>query len=130
MKFFVVDDDQRDRAFLVELLRDRFPNDEIEEAANGLESRDKLFERPEDQLPDLVLTDFQMPGLNGLKFIKSIRESSVARVAELKIVLLTSFISDRVPAEAAKLKCWFIQKPFRPEDFYRLLDDALGKTTP
>ncbi|MBU3901554.1 response regulator [Patescibacteria group bacterium] len=125
MKFFVIADSKEFRGLLVSLLKREFLDAKIIEAVNGVEGRDKLFECSEDQLPDLVLTDFETPNLNGLELIKSVRKSRKLSLSAVKIILLTGFISDRVRAEAEKLRCCFLQKPFREEDFYRLLFNVL-----
>ncbi len=127
MKFFVVDDTKSDRDYLVELLRDRFPDADIVQAVSGIEARDKLFECPEELLPNFFFTDFEMRDLNGLELIGFIRNSSLKMVKELKIALLTGFVSSKVRDEAIKLDCWFLQKPFKPEELYQLIDKALNR---
>jgi CheY-like chemotaxis protein len=60
---------------------------------NGIEAIDYLFYRGkfskrEKSIPDLLLLDIQMPGMDGIKVLKVIRESEEHR--NLPVVILTS----------------------------------------
>jgi len=126
MKFFLVDDDAAIRGLLRSFLEYEFPEAKIEEAVNGLEARDKLLECPDEQLPDLVLTDMEMPGLNGIQLITALRNSDREKVRALKIVLATGLVSEKIKMEAAKWYCWFLQKPVGLSEFQLLLKEALN----
>lgn len=64
--------------------------------------------------PNLVITDLNMPVMNGLELIKALR--SQATLTGLPIVFLTTESSDTVKQEAksAGATGW-ITKPFKPE---------------
>lgn len=66
----VVDDDADGRRVLSRELEDA--GFRITQAQDGFEALIRLREEP----PDLVVTDFQMPGMDGVALLKAIRESS------------------------------------------------------
>jgi two-component system chemotaxis response regulator CheY len=70
MRALVVDDSRAARAILKKLLREN-GYEEIIEAENGLEGLVRL--KRADDIPDLVLVDWNMPEMDGLEFIKRVR---------------------------------------------------------
>ena len=64
--------------------------------------------------PDLVITDLNMPTMNGLELIRALRK--LPALTGLPIVFLTTESNDAVKAEAktAGATGW-ITKPFKPE---------------
>lgn len=103
----VVDDEQLAREELAYLLKD-FPDIELlPPATNGLEA----FKAIEEQEPDLVFLDVQMPGLDGLGLIRKLRE----RGGPLPhFVLVTAF--DQYAIEAFRLEAMdYLLKPVEKE---------------
>ncbi len=85
-KIFIVDDHKIFRDGL-RLLLDEFDYVEvIGEASNGKE----FLELIEKKLPDIVLMDINMPGMNGIEA----SQQALAKYPELKIIALTSFADD------------------------------------
>ncbi len=64
----------------------------IETAANGEEALRSIERRP----PDLVLTDLDMPKMNGLALVEAVHR----RFPRVPVVLMTAFGSDEVAARA------------------------------
>jgi type IV pilus assembly protein PilB len=66
-RILVVDDDPG----LTEILRETLESDnyDVVTASNGLEAVTALYQHP----PDLVLTDMQMPGMDGLALLQKVR---------------------------------------------------------
>lgn len=64
--------------------------------------------------PDLVITDLNMPNMNGLELIRALRK--LPQLTGLPIVFLTTESNDAVKQEAknAGATGW-ITKPFKPE---------------
>lgn len=77
----VVDDEPNARAALAEILRDE--GYRVETAADGSEALGKL----EHGQPDIVLTDLQMPGMNGLALLHNLR----AQQNDAVVVVMTGF---------------------------------------
>lgn len=66
-----------------------------------------------DTLPDLILSDFSMPGMNGLEFCKVLKENPVTR--EIPFVFIT--VADSSEEKKAAFSAGavdFIPKPFEP----------------
>ena len=76
---------------------------------------------------DLIITDFAMPGLNGIEFARQIR----TRRRDIPIILCTGF-GGAVDATAAKSIgiVQVINKPFRRQELSEAVAKALGKATP
>jgi CheY-like chemotaxis protein len=79
----LVEDNAGFRKRLKDFLEDRFPKIRILEASNGQEA----FEQIDRSLPDLVFMDIELPGENGLRLTRSIKEEH----PEICVIILTSY---------------------------------------
>ena len=71
---------------------------------------------------DLILTDFQLPGMDGLAFLRRLREVD----ADTPVIVLTAYGTVETAVEAIKLGALdFILKPFAVETLERLIRRAL-----
>ena len=121
----LVDDENLAREELAFLLRD-FPEIEIlATASNGLEAV-KLIE---DLEPDLVFLDVQMPGLDGMGVIRTLRERGVALP---HFVLATAY--DQYAVEAFRLEALdYVLKPVEHERLLETIErarKAIAEKTP
>lgn len=93
----------------------QFPRAETAEAA--------LAETP-DELPALLVVDVNLPGVDGVEFVRRVRASHDPRVRTIPICMLTSSTrtSDRERSEAAGADGYFV-KPRRASE---LSDLAAG----
>ncbi|RYB01813.1 response regulator [Lichenibacterium ramalinae] len=82
----------------------------VVEAENGQDG----LARAKATAPDLIITDLNMPVMNGLDFIRALR--STPSVVGVPIVFLTTESNDALKqeAKAAGATGW-ITKPFKPE---------------
>ncbi len=87
----VVDDVAVDRRLAGGLLENA-PNLHVCYAQNGTEALLQIS----NELPDLVLTDLQMPDLDGLQLVNSINE----RYPDVPVVLMTAHGSENIAAQA------------------------------
>ncbi len=87
----VVDDTAVDRRLAGGLLEGA-PNVDVCYAENGIEALLRIGS----DLPDLVLTDLQMPDLDGLELVNSINE----KYPEVPVVLMTAHGSEVIAAQA------------------------------
>ncbi len=81
------------------------------------------------ELPDLVLLDWMLPGQSGLQFARTLR--SEARTRELPVIMLTarSDEADRV----AGLEAWvddYVTKPFSPRELKARVRSVLRRRAP
>lgn len=115
-KVLVVDDDSDVRLFLATSLEALgFDVVVAEDAQRGL----ALFE---DVVPDLVLVDFAMPGMNGAQMAEILRQ----RRPDLPIIFASGY-SETAAIEAAVGKsAILLRKPFSVSDLERVLNAVLG----
>ncbi len=93
----------------------------IVEAAGGRAGLEKLRQEPF----DLVISDQNMPGMDGLNMVKSIRSGSQNQ--DVPILVLTTETSDAMKTEfrQAGANAW-MSKPFSPERLETALNKLLG----
>lgn len=107
-RLLLIDDDEDDRDFFLEVIGATFPDKICDTASNGQEALDKLV-RNEYQ-PDLIFLDLNMPLMNGRQFLAEMKNHD----ALMKIpVVILSTSSDRnsiIEAKALGAK-HFITKP-------------------
>ncbi|MDO8608635.1 MAG: response regulator [Phaeospirillum sp.] len=94
---------------------------EVSEAENGVVAVASVAAAP----PNLVITDWRMPEMDGIEATKRIR--AMAGIIQPKIIMLTAsaFEEDRVTALAAGADD-FLRKPFEPAELHALLERHLG----
>jgi CheY-like chemotaxis protein len=99
-RVLVVDDERHVRFMLCDLLAHwGCEADAVTNAAEGLE-------RLEPGAYDVLLTDFGMPGMNGVELVERAR----ARDADLRVIMLTASGADLDPA-ARRLGFTLLRKP-------------------
>jgi len=89
----VVDDQSLDRELAARCMD---PLEELE--VSFAESGEEALEKIPASVPDLVLTDLRMPGMDGLELVEKIRD----RWPELPVVLMTSQGSETIAVKALK----------------------------
>ncbi|HEY3388001.1 MAG TPA: sigma-54 dependent transcriptional regulator, partial [Prolixibacteraceae bacterium] len=73
--------------------------------------------------PDLVITDFQMPGLDGLEVLAEIRKLNIA----LPVILLTAFGDVVLTIKSIQLGAFdFLEKPIDPQQLKSTIQLALN----
>jgi two-component system, OmpR family, alkaline phosphatase synthesis response regulator PhoP len=92
-------------------------------ASDGQEA----WEEIERERPDILVTDFQMPRLNGLELIERLRGRPDTR--ELPVIVLTAKGFELSPHELAGK--WgvlaVLAKPFSPRELLRLVEQATSE---
>lgn len=83
MKVLIVDDSRAMRAMLKSIMTDL--GFEVLEAGHGIEGLAQLEANPG---IDLALVDWNMPQMDGLEFVKALRQDR--RNAELKVMMVTA----------------------------------------
>ncbi|HEU0054158.1 MAG TPA: HD domain-containing phosphohydrolase [Longimicrobium sp.] len=88
------------------------------EAADGAEA----LRRVEDEAPDLVLSDLQMPGLNGLELLRRVK----SRDDTIAVIILTGAGTVENAVEALRQKADdYLVKPFHVDEVLLASDRAL-----
>ncbi|WP_243371823.1 sigma-54 dependent transcriptional regulator [Geotalea sp. SG265] len=115
----VVDDEQSMREFLAILLeREGYTVQQSENAPTALTVLETC------QF-DLVISDVNMPGLNGIQLLEEIKK----KTPETGVLLITAFTTAEQAVEAMKLGAYdYIAKPFKVEEVKVLVKNALEKS--
>ncbi len=76
----------------------------------------ELIEQMQMEHPDIVITDIQMPGMDGLEVCKHIYETS----PEIQVIILTAYSNFEYAKTAIKYSaCEYVLKVSIMEDFFR-----------
>jgi DNA-binding response OmpR family regulator len=116
----VVDDEPMARTLLrLMLVRAGF---EVSEAEDGYDALEKIAE----ELPDLVILDVMMPGMDGFTVCRAVRESD--RTARLPVIMLSAktdleSVNRGLRAGANK----YLTKPISPDELTRQVRSVLGE---
>lgn len=103
----IVEDHEEMRAFIREIFEKSFQVIEADKGENGLEMALTY-------LPDVVITDWMMPGMSGVGLCKEIRKNS--KTSHIPVVILTSKSSQESQIEGMQSGADdFISKPFHAD---------------
>ena len=86
LQILLVDDDLDDRDIFIWVMRKIYSPSIIATAADGLEALDML--RREDYRPDLVFLDLNMPRMNGLDCLRTIRQDD--KLNDLAVIIYST----------------------------------------
>lgn len=116
-KILVVEDDKITRRIIREILsRSGYEVFEAEDGAQGLEA----FKANK---PDLVLTDYQMPVMNGLRVLSEIRNLQPA----VPVIMLTGFGDIALIIKSIQLGAFdFLEKPINTPQLKEVVASALN----
>jgi len=94
---------------------------EVRCAGDGQEG----WEQIEQRLPDLVVTDLQMPRLDGFELVERIRQHEHTR--HLPVIMLTAKGYELQHGDADQLGIVrILAKPFSPRELLQLVEETLG----
>ncbi len=119
MKFLVVDDSPTMRRIVCNALRD-IGYDDLVEAGDGAEALEQLEATP----PDFVITDWNMPNMNGLDLTKSIRGHSEHNGLPILMITTRGMKEDVLAAMQARVNNYVV-KPFTPQVLREKIDAVL-----
>jgi len=121
MKFLVVDDSATMRRIVVNSLR-RIGFDASIEASDGAEALERF-----DESIDFVITDWNMPNMGGLDFVRALRARADGSKIPILMVTTRSVREDIVQAAQAGVNNYVV-KPFTPAVLKEKIDQVLGAT--
>lgn len=118
INILVVDDEQSMREFLVILLqREGYAVEDCENASCALNLLQK-------NNYDLVISDVNMPNLNGMALLEMIKKVS----PETAVLMITAYTTAEQAVEAMKLGAYdYLAKPFKVEEIKVVVKNALEK---
>jgi len=90
----------------------------------ALETAEEGMEAIKKQAYDILVTDYRLPGMDGLEFLRHIQDTQ----PHIMTVLITAYKSEDVVSEAVKLGIQdFIEKPFSTKTIEESLTRLLKK---
>ena len=121
MKILLVDDSKTMRRIVRRALQEAgYGRETITEANDG----DEAFNLVQTDCPDLLLSDWNMPGTNGIELLEKIKSSGFS----LKFGFVTSECTPEMRSRATEAGAQFlIAKPFTATDFQDVLDREFGR---
>lgn len=119
----IVDDSLSMRSVIKKTIKvSGFKVGEYFEAADGKEALKILA----DAWVDLVLTDINMPNMNGLELIAKMHTDQILR--SIPVVMVTTEGSEKSVQKSMEMGAkGYIKKPFQPEDIKRVLNNIMGE---
>ncbi len=121
MKILLVDDSPTMRRILQNSLK-QLGYEDVSEAENGREALSKLHT---DQY-NFIVTDWNMPEMDGLTFVKTIKEESEFASIPILMVTTRSQQEDVIEAMRAGVNNYVI-KPFTPQVLKQKIDAILAQ---
>jgi two-component system chemotaxis response regulator CheY len=119
MKILIVDDSLTIRRIITNALKTVGFSDTIE-ASNGKEALEKLTTGK----VDFIITDWNMPEMNGLDLIKEVRANPL--YSSMPILMITTRGTERDVVEALQAKVnSYIMKPFTPQELKEKIEGIL-----
>jgi CheY-like chemotaxis protein len=115
-RIFVVDDDPNVRAFIAELLQEI--GHKVEAFGGGEAALAELGRT----VPDLLLVDYAMPGMNGAQLAREVR----ARHPKLPVVFITGFAESQQIEAAIGGDVPILRKPFGIDELAQTVAAYIG----
>jgi two-component system, chemotaxis family, chemotaxis protein CheY len=109
MRFLVVDDSTTMRRIIINTLN-KVGYQDCAEASNGREGVERLATTP----IDVVITDWNMPEMSGIDFIRAVRANPATKAIPVIMVTTNAAKDDIVEALRAGVNNYVV-KPFTPE---------------
>ena len=121
LRTIVVDDMSTSRGLITQAL-DGFGVRQIESAVDGASALQKIAAWP----VHLVISDMNMPGMNGLQLLHALRTNSQTKGVGF---LLITGKADREMIETGKKLGMnnFVKKPFQPDDLRKAIEAIVGR---
>jgi two-component system, cell cycle response regulator DivK len=118
----IVDDHRDSREGYAEYLRSA--GFEVEEAADG----NRAVLAVDEQMPDIVLVDLQMPGLDGVQLIKQLKSRQT--FSNTPVIVISACVYPDDHQRAAEAGCdSFLEKPCLPSQVLEEVQKQLGRAT-
>lgn len=97
----LVEDDELDVISVERSLKKIDSEYNLQTAYNGIEALDMLNNTNAKTLPDVILLDLNMPKMNGIEFLRIIRND--ARLKDIRVFIMTTSSESTERAEAEEL---------------------------
>lgn len=95
---------------------------EVVEAEDGVDALSKLS----NESVDMIVTDLNMPNMDGLELIRKVREEGSYRFTPIVMLTTESSEEKKQAGRAAGASGWIV-KPFKPEQLLKVVKMILGE---
>ena len=120
MRFLVVDDSSTMRRIIINTLN-KLGHQEVVEASNGREGLDRLAANP----IDIIITDWNMPEMSGIEFIRAVRANE--KMASLPVLMVTTNAAKDDIVEALRAGVTnYVVKPFTPDTMREKIEGVVA----
>ncbi|HHS82168.1 MAG TPA: response regulator [Devosia sp.] len=121
LRTIVVDDMSTSRGLITQAL-DGFGVRQVESAVDASTALQKIAQWP----VHLVISDMNMPGMNGLQFLHALRSN--AQTKGVGFLLITGKADREIIETGRKLGMNnFVKKPFQPDDLRKAIEAIVGR---
>jgi DNA-binding NtrC family response regulator len=87
-------------------------------------SGEQALKRVQDDVPDVMVLDLKMPGIDGMEVLRRVRQA----YPDVQVIILTGHGSERDEAEARRLGAFaYLQKPVDMEKLVKTMRSAYKK---
>ncbi|MGH9755581.1 MAG: response regulator [Blastocatellia bacterium] len=126
MRILVVDDEP-DCATLTGYMLSQWGAD-VKVVISATEALD-IFERYEEWPPDILVSDIQMPGIDGYALMRRVRKMDPDRGGNIPAIAITAYAraEDRIRALGAGFEI-HIAKPFEPVELLTVVESVANRT--
>lgn len=115
----IVDDVTTNLRYIGEVLKDNY-------TLSMAKSGEQAFKMLEKALPDLILLDVKMPGMDGFSVISKLSDDD--RYKDIPVIFLSADSQEETEIKGLKLGAVdFISKPFSPEEIQQRIREVLGE---
>ncbi len=120
-KILLIDDDPAVRGLISSILRKK--GMDVVLAKEGNEG----LQLVQNENPDLVVCDFQMPGMNGLEVLDQIKKNN----PQIPVIILTAYGDAALTIQSMQTGAFdFIEKPINPRELLEVTKNALKTIGP
>jgi CheY-like chemotaxis protein len=129
-KILLVDDDPDDHFFMETVIKEFNPLIEIRSVYNGVQALDFLdkkqgIHRDDDFFPDVILTDLNMPILNGIELLVELKKNP--KLCEIPVFVISTSKNEKIEKEClthGALKYYL--KPISTADLKGIISEVLA----
>lgn len=120
MKTILVADDEEDIRNIVRMRLEERPGYRILEVSHGMDALDVAVR----ERPDLLILDWNMPGLSGLEVLQELRRRPAT--SDIRVIVITGKDNVTDQVQFHKLGALaYVVKPFSPRELLEKVQDAL-----
>lgn len=117
----IIDDDQSMCELLEKMLKRKYA---VTTKTNGM---DAMYWLVNGHMPDVIVTDIDMPNLDGIEFLKNIKKSGYYK--DVPIIVITGYVDKQHKFDCLQNGAYeYFVKPFNPKELMFTIEVVLKHT--